>query len=558
MARGSSWVNATIRIAKAIESDSRRATNAAIRQHNAQIRYQQRLLREQERLLREQERANKQALMEKFLEEKEDAIQYAADKTIESENQRNILLALLKNAETTKISFSWNQFKQDDKFSDTKPTQPKFKDYPREINLEEYEPKLGLLDKLSKKRGNKKIQIAHETLQKDKDFRENEVLKINAQNDIITREYKIKYDSWNAKKNEFEQKQKDYNESIDKQEELFNKNEQKYIEVYFDAIINSLRLPEELITSWIVSYDKPSKILVIDYDLPDREVIPTLKSMKYISTRKEFTETVLKEKEIDGFYDKMNYQLCLRISHDLYLSDINDQLIAIIFNGIYYGINKGTGIEETKCIMSLQTKKAEFVEINIQNVDAKTCFLKFKGISGAKLFEYVPVAPILQFNKEDDRFVEGKSIKGMINGTNIASMDWEDFEHLIREVFEKEFAVNGSEIKITQASRDGGVDAVMFDPDPIRGGKYIIQAKRYTNVVGVSAVRDLYGTLMNEGAVKGILVTTANYGADSYEFAKDKPITLINGSNLLHMLQNHGYNARIDIEEAKKTLSEIN
>lgn len=548
MARGSSWVNATIRIAKAIESDSRRATNAAIRQHNAQIRYQQ-------RLLREQEKANKQALREQLLEEKEEAIQYAADKTNESENQRNILLALLKNAETTKISFSWNQFKQYDKFTDTKPIQPKFKDYPREINPEEYEPKLGFFDKISKKRKNKKIQIAQEKLQQVKDLRENEVSKIQAQNDILAKEYKIQYDSWNERKNEFEQKQKEYNEDIDKQEELFNKNESKFIEVYFDAIISSLKLPEELITSWLVTYDKPSKILVIDYDLPERDVIPTLKTMKYISTRKEFTETVLKEKEIDVFYDEMNYQLCLRISHDIYLSDINDQVSAIVFNGIYSGINKGTGIEETKCIMSLQTKKTEFLEINIQNVDAKTCFLKFKGISGAKLFEYVPVAPILQFNKEDDRFVEGKRIEGIINGTNLASMDWEDFEHLIREVFEKEFAVNGSEIKITQASRDGGVDAVMFDPDPIRGGKYVIQAKRYTNVVGVSAVRDLYGTLMNEGAVKGILVTTANFGADSYEFAKDKPITLINGSNLLHMLQNHGYNARIDIEEAKKTVS---
>ena len=39
-------------------------------------------------------------------------------------------------------------------------------------------------------------------------------------------------------------------------------------------------------------------------------------------------------------------------------------------------------------------------------------------------------------------------------------------------------------MKITQASKDGGVDAVAFDPDPIRGGKIVIQAKRYTNVVG--------------------------------------------------------------------------
>lgn len=59
---------------------------------------------------------------------------------------------------------------------------------------------------------------------------------------------------------------------------------------------------------------------------------------------------------------------------------------------------------------------------------------------------------------------------------------------------------------------------------------------------------------MNEGVSKGILVTTANFGADSYEFIKDKPLTLLNGNNLLHMLNKHGYNARIDIGETRKSL----
>jgi restriction system protein len=135
-------------------------------------------------------------------------------------------------------------------------------------------------------------------------------------------------------------------------------------------------------------------------------------------------------------------------------------------------------------------------------------------------------------------------------------MDWEDFEHLIREVFEKEFSQNGGEVKITQASRDGGVDAVAFDPDPIRGGKIVIQAKRYTNTVGVSAVRDLYGTVVNEGATKGILVTTADYGPDAYGFAKGKPLTLLSGANLLHLLEKHGHKATIDLKAAKQILAD--
>ena len=114
----------------------------------------------------------------------------------------------------------------------------------------------------------------------------------------------------------------------------------------------------------------------------------------------------------------------------------------------------------------------------------------------------------------------------------------------------------GNEVKVTQASRDGGVDAVAFDADPIRGGKIVIQAKRYTNTVGVSSVRDLYGTVMNEGAMKGILVTTSDYGPDAYEFAKGKPLTLLNGSNLLFLLEKHGHKAKIDLKEAKQVLAE--
>ena len=142
------------------------------------------------------------------------------------------------------------------------------------------------------------------------------------------------------------------------------------------------------------------------------------------------------------------------------------------------------------------------------------------------------------------------------NSSNLAHMHWQDFENLIRELFHKEFSKNGGEVKITQASSDGGVDAIAFDPDPIRGGKIVIQAKRYTNTVGVSAVRDLYGTVMNEGATKGILVTTSDFGSDSHKFASDKPITLLNGGNLLHMLGEHGTKAHIDIKAAKKILNE--
>jgi restriction system protein len=121
-----------------------------------------------------------------------------------------------------------------------------------------------------------------------------------------------------------------------------------------------------------------------------------------------------------------------------------------------------------------------------------------------------------------------------------------EFENLITNLFEN----MGLETRLTQPSRDGGVDCVAYDPRPIFGGKVVIQAKRYKNTVGVSAVRDLFGTMQNEGASKGILVTTSGYGKASFEFAEGKPIELLSGSNLLYLLEEHAaIQAKIEVPE---------
>jgi restriction system protein len=162
----------------------------------------------------------------------------------------------------------------------------------------------------------------------------------------------------------------------------------------------------------------------------------------------------------------------------------------------------------------------------------------------------------MEMDRRDKRFIEARNTVDSVNEeTNLASMSWDDFEHLVRALFEKEFAARGGEVRVTQSSSDGGVDAVAFDPDPISGGKIVIQAKRYTRTVDVSAVRDLYGTVQHEGASKGILVTTADYGPDAHKFASGKPITLISGSNLLHLLAKHGYKAKINLSEARRELN---
>jgi restriction system protein len=143
----------------------------------------------------------------------------------------------------------------------------------------------------------------------------------------------------------------------------------------------------------------------------------------------------------------------------------------------------------------------------------------------------------------DPRFIEEADVLSELDKRpNLMELTPSEFESLITNLFER----MGLETRQTQASRDGGVDCVAYDPRPIFGGKVVIQAKRYKSTVGVSALRDLFGTLQNEGASKGILVTTSGYGKAAFEFADGKPIELLSGSNLLYLLAEHaGIEAKI-------------
>ena len=54
-----------------------------------------------------------------------------------------------------------------------------------------------------------------------------------------------------------------------------------------------------------------------------------------------------------------------------------------------------------------------------------------------------------------------------------------------------------------------------------------------------------FGTLQNEGASKGILITTSGYGQASFNF-DEQAHWLLDGANLLHLLREHaGIEARI-------------
>jgi restriction system protein len=483
----------------------------------------------------------------------------AEEQTREAEADLDSLDRILEHTLTVDDQIDWDSLKHRDPFPEPKPPSPKLKSPKAEPDPkhEDFQPRLSLFDHLLPPLKKKKLvearsrfDAAHTTWVAKKE----EIEKANSK--LLTK-YDEQVAQWESGRSEFLSEQESHNARIDEHQAAYESLDPDSIAEYCELVLGQSQYPESFPTEFELEYKPDTKTLVVEYQLPPLEALPRTKAVKYVQSRDEFQESQISDSALNRAYDGVVYQIALRTVHELFEADQIDALDAVVFNGWVRSTDRATGNEANACIVSLQAGREEFLGINLGRVDPKTCFKSLKGVGSSKLHSLTPVAPLLHIDTKDSRFVSSYDVADTLDSaTNIAAMDWEDFEHLIREVFEKEFAHGGAEVRVTQASRDGGVDAIVFDPDPIRGGKIVIQAKRYTNTVGVAAVRDLYGTVVNEGATKGILVTTSDYGPDAYAFARDKPLSLLSGANLLHLLEKHGHEAKIDIKEAKVLLAD--
>ncbi len=341
-------------------------------------------------------------------------------------------------------------------------------------------------------------------------------------------------------------------QEIDAFEADYRRGDLDAIVSYCSLVLDASRYPDGFPQKFKVAYVPQSRQAVVEYELPTIAVVPKVKTYRYIKASDAITESARPQAQIKALYASVVAQVAIRTLHELFRSDTGGHTETVVFNGMVDTTDPGSGRRIRPCLVTVRTTRESFSELDLAHVEPLACLKHLSAGVSKSPSELLPVRPVLEFSMVDPRFVaESDALSQLDQRPNLMDLSFLEFEALIQNLFTK----MGLEARQTRPSRDGGVDCVAWDPRPIFGGKVVIQAKRYKNTVGVSAVRDLFGTLQNEGASKGILVTTSGYGQASFDFAQNKPIELIDGPNLLYLLAEHaGIKAKIVPPEDWKDL----
>lgn len=303
------------------------------------------------------------------------------------------------------------------------------------------------------------------------------------------------------------------------------------------SVLAARTYPSEFPQKFALVYRRSNRQLILEYELPTfDDIIPLRRAVEYQKTKRVLKDVPLSLRDRQNLYRKVLAALTLLTIHDLFSADSAHVADRVAFIGVVDTIDKATGQPARPVLISLEVFRDAFAELNLQRVEPAAALQKLHARVSRAPTELEPVDPVIVIDLTDPRKVEEEELLSTLStNENLLDLNPYKFETLIRDLFAK----MGYETFKTWASRDGGVDCVAWFKEPAGKRKTVIQAKRYSNAVGVSDVRDLLGTVQKERAGTGIIVTTSWFTRGAHEFAQGEQLTLWEGPQLLALLHEH-------------------
>ena len=114
---------------------------------------------------------------------------------------------------------------------------------------------------------------------------------------------------------------------------------------------------------------------------------------------------------------------------------------------------------------------------------------------------------------------------------SIRELPWKQFEFLVAEAYRRQ----GYQVDFSLGrGADGGVDLTLRRDSRLS----LVQCKQWKVFsVGAPVIREMFGLLHDQKADEAIIVTSGNFTRDAQDFAAGKPIQLIDGPQLLALVQ---------------------
>ena len=296
------------------------------------------------------------------------------------------LTSILFQALGSSATIDWSQLTEQKEFPEPPPTAPVPPQIEREPRQKDFRPAppRSLIELLNASGRRQQRDAAIKAFDSAHEGWEYTVRWKAQQHDKAIKAHRAAHSEWDARKSAFHSTQAKANARLESLRRNYAEKDKEAVAGYCDLVLLSVPRPEGFPKFWQIGFSAATGVSV-DYDLPSSDQIPSVKAVKYLASRDAFETVVLSEAEREQLYGEAVHQTCLAVLHRLFAADGADALRSITFNGWANVIDTANGRPSRACIMSVQTTKPVFQQIDLSSVDPRACFKALNGTTSAKL-----------------------------------------------------------------------------------------------------------------------------------------------------------------------------
>jgi restriction system protein len=146
------------------------------------------------------------------------------------------------------------------------------------------------------------------------------------------------------------------------------------VERYFGLVVHRVPLPAGFPRNAEIVFGQQHERLVVRFELPPRDIVPTVAAYLYLATTDEERSTQRAPEDVSALYRGVISQIALLCVRDLFGSDRH--VSSVCFNGHV----SGTGEHEHPCMISLNVERADFPsDEDLRQVTAEVCARQLKA-----------------------------------------------------------------------------------------------------------------------------------------------------------------------------------
>jgi restriction system protein len=166
------------------------------------------------------------------------------------------------------------------------------------------------------------------------------------------------------------------------------------IAAHVESVLTTMPLPQWITPTARAVYSPGARQLAVEFELPTVEVIPRVKSYRYVKSRESVVATARPASDIEALYASVIAQLTLLAVASIVKCDGERHVDAVVLNGVVDAVDSRSGQPIRPCLIAVRVTRDAWAAINLDDVDPSACLQRLSATVSGNPTGLVPVRPL--------------------------------------------------------------------------------------------------------------------------------------------------------------------